>query len=219
VRLTRDCDGAEHFPAAFDPAQWVPILKSLPHGKAGVRLFGVAGVSARLGPGSPAHDVASQLIGSTATPVRAILFDKGKGNNWPLDWHQDRTIAVRERHECEGFGPWTVKHGVAHVEPPFAFLSRMVTLRLHLDVVDADNAPLRIARGSHRQGLIPEADYDAVVTASDIFECLAEAGDIWAYATPILHASRPATHPRRRRVIQIDYSADSLPEPLEWAGV
>lgn len=51
------------------------------------------------------------------------------------------------------------------------------------------------------------------------FACLAAAGDMWAYATPILHASSAATQPRRRRVLQVDYAAIDLPGGLEWLGI
>ena len=37
-----------------------------------------------------------------------------------------------------------------HVAPPYEFMQRMVALRLHLDAVDADNGPLQVISGSHR---------------------------------------------------------------------
>lgn len=49
--------------------------------------------------------VAALYLGEDARPVRAILFDKTPQANWSLGWHQDRTIAVRERRETCGFGP------------------------------------------------------------------------------------------------------------------
>jgi hypothetical protein len=39
------------------------------------------------------------------------------------------------------------------------------------------------------------------------------------YATPILHASEAVSVTCRRRVLQIDYSADELTGGLEWLGV
>lgn len=118
-----------------------------------------------------------------------------------------------------GFGPWTIKSGMHHVAPPFALLARMITLRVHLDDVTPDNAPLLIAPGSHKLGQVRESEVDAVVARSGVHVCLANAGDVWLYATPILHASAAATEPDRRRVLQIDFSADSLPEGLSWLGV
>ncbi len=49
--------------------------------------------------------------------------------------------------------------------------------------------------------------------------CLAAAGDVWAYATPILHASAPSMSNRHRRVLQLDYAAVDLPGGLDWYGV
>lgn len=147
-----------------------------------------------------------------------ILFDKGKHNNWSLGWHQDRTIAVRQRLEVDDFGPWTVKAGIAHVAPPLSLLASMITLRVHLDDVGLDNAPLLVALGTHRIGLINEADVEAVATSSETFTCKAKRGDIWAYATLILHRSEKSSLLTRRRVLQIDYAADALPGGLEWLG-
>jgi hypothetical protein len=49
--------------------------------------------------------------------------------------------------------------------------------------------------------------------------CLAEAGDIWLYATPIVHASEAAHVPAHRRVLQVDFAAGDLPGGLTWFGV
>ena len=167
----------------------------------------------------PIAGIARQAIGPAARPVRAILFDKNAASNWALGWHQDRTIAVRARVEVPGFGPWTVKQGILHVAPPFALLESMVTLRIHLDPVPIGNAPLLIARGSHRLGLVRDADARRMAETCATLPCLAEEGDVWAYATPILHASERAREPKRRRVLQVDYAAETLPNGLSWVGV
>ena len=163
--------------------------------------------------------IARRLIGPGAKPVRAILFDKCESQNWSLGWHQDRTICVQERHDIEGYGPWTVKSGMLHVEPVFDLIERMVTLRAHLDPVPETNAPLLIAVGSHRLGRIPTIEVDEVVRNSRVEACLANAGDIWAYRTSILHASQAVERGSRRRVLQVDFSADDLPGELRWAGI
>lgn len=126
---------------------------------------------------------------------------------------------MRERHDVPGYGPWSTKADVQHVEPPFALIEAMVTLRVHVDPVPAGNAPLLIAPGSHRLGRIAEPDIAAAVERCGTTACLAERGDIWAYATPILHASAASTGHAHRRVLQLDYAADRLPAPLEWLGV
>lgn len=95
----------------------------------------------------------------------------------------------------------------------------MFTLRVHLDDVPATNAPLLIAPGSHRHGRVPVAEVEGVVTRCGTVACLALAGDVWVYSTPILHASEAAGNPVRRRVLQVDYSCDALPGGLEWLGL
>ena len=60
------------------------------------------------------------VLGERFFPVRGILFDKIPDANWKVPWHQDVTIAVQERIEVEGFGPWSMKADVLHVQPPGA---------------------------------------------------------------------------------------------------
>lgn len=162
-------------------------------------------------------ELVEHLAGRAMRPVRAIAFDKSPDANWALGWHQDRTINLAARAEVEGYGPWTIKQGSQHVEPPFKVIAAMLTLRIHLDPVTQDNAPLEIALGSHRKGYIAEPDVAAVVAGSSLAVCLAQPGDVWAYSTPILHASQRSRSTARRRVLQVDFSAAALPEPLEWA--
>jgi len=219
--VTIDEQGAVHFPGAA--LMCLPALESaiagLPVDRAGIRLHGIAALSRLLAPNAPIGALAAAHLGAGCRPVRAILFDKSAATNWSLAWHRDRTIAVRHRIETTGFGPWTCKAGMQHVAPPFAILADMLTLRVHLDPVPADNAPLLIAPGSHRMGPIPEPEIEAVVARYGTLACLAEAGDAWLYATPILHASAAAANPARRRVLQIDYAAGDLPGGLEWLGL
>jgi hypothetical protein len=215
-------DGAERNVRALDG----PALKALegvlaaqPRDVAGVRLFGVEGLRAFLNAGGPIGAIAARALKGSPKPVRAILFDKTPATNWSLPWHQDRVIAVRERIEVENYGPWSRKHGALHVASPFEVLREMITLRVHIDPVPETNAPLLIAPGSHRLGRVPEIDIPAAVATSGVAACLAEPGDIWAYATPILHASERATKPSHRRVLQVDYAVGELPGGLAWLGV
>lgn len=215
-------DGAELAPNALEGptlAALEQVLAGQPRDVAGVRLFGVEGLLDFLATNGPIGNLAAGRLGEMARPVRAILFDKTASANWALAWHQDRVIAVREREEVEGFGPWTRKHGALHVAPPFELLAGMLTLRAHLDPVPQTNAPLLVAPGSHRFGRISEADVPEVVSKCGVAMCLAEAGDIWIYATPILHASDRASVATHRRVLQVDYAVGDLPGGLQWLGV
>ena len=66
------------------------------------------------------------VLGEGFFPVRGILFDKIPDANWKVPWHQDVTIAVQERVEAEGFGPWSMKADVLHVQPPAEVLGHMI---------------------------------------------------------------------------------------------
>jgi hypothetical protein len=220
--LTLTQDGAHHIPAALPEAALATIeaaLAILPTDRAGHRLASLPALADMLNATGTIGRHPAAHLGKAAKPVRAIFFDKSETTNWSLGWHQDRTIAVQQRIDTPGFGPWTLKSGIQHVAPPQSLLDRMLTLRLHLDPVDVDNAPLLIAPGSHRHGRVPEGDVAALVAACGTHACLARRGDIWLYATPILHASDAAATPRHRRVLQLDYSADPLPAALQWLGV
>lgn len=216
-----DRHGARRFEGVLGPcmARLEAAISKLDTGEAGVRIHGLKPLAPLLVTGGCIGAVAASVLGRDARPVRAVLFNKSAEANWSLAWHQDRTICVKERREAPGFGPWTVKSGLLHVAPPFDLLSRMVTLRAHLDDVPAGNAPLLIAPGSHTFGRIAIDDIETVVSQCGTATCLAEAGDVWLYATPILHASERATAPTTRRVLQVDYAAEQLPAGLEWLGV
>lgn len=220
--LDFEADGAMLAPGALDTATLGALRTALAGAEAarpGRRLADAAGLDAILSVGGAIGAIAASAIGNAARPVRAVLFDKTASTNWKLGWHQDRTIVVERRVEVAGFGPWTRKAGLQHVAPPFEVLTRMVTLRAHLDDVAADNAPLLIAPGSHRLGRIAEGEVAAAVARCGTIACLARAGDVWMYSTPILHASDAAEAPAQRRVLQLDYAAFDLPSGLSWRGV
>jgi ectoine hydroxylase-related dioxygenase (phytanoyl-CoA dioxygenase family) len=161
--------------------------------------------------------VVSRLTGGVAFPVRAILFDKTDRANWSVPWHQDLAIAVVERTETDGFGPWSVKEGVVHVQPPPQILASMVTIRLHLDDCTADNGALRVLPGSHLQGELGNeaiskwAEHQAPVT------CEIRKGGALLMRPLLLHASAPAKNPSHRRVLHVEYAAIELPNGLKWS--
>lgn len=195
------------------------LLEPYDRGKPGQRISGNADLASWLAPDGVFGAILYNLELRNHRPVRAVLFDKSAGNNWALGWHQDRTICVRHKIEEPGFGPYSVKDGLIHVEPPFTLIERMTTLRIHIDPVDETNAPLIVAQGSHKQGRITTDQVEAVAAASPQFTCLANIGDVWAYSTAILHASKRSDGKQRRRVLQVDYSPDHLPGGLEWSGI
>jgi hypothetical protein len=79
---------------------------------------------AKLAESARVRQLAQAVLGDTAFAVRGILFDKIPQANWKVPWHQDVTIAVRAREDVEGFGPWSTKAGILHVQPPAQVLER-----------------------------------------------------------------------------------------------
>ncbi len=149
-------------------------------------------------------------------PVRAIFFDKSPDVNWLVAWHQDLTLAVRERRDVPSFGPWSVKDGIPHVQPPIELLEQMLTIRVHFDDADETNGALRVLPGSHRFGRLTPAAVQTARTQIPEFLCAAKVGDAVIMRPLILHASGRSTSPRHRRVLHIEYAAFALPGGLEW---
>jgi ectoine hydroxylase-related dioxygenase (phytanoyl-CoA dioxygenase family) len=157
------------------------------------------------------------VLGGRAFPVRALLFDKTPGANWKVAWHQDLSIAVRTRIDVPGFGPWSVKAGVHHVQPPASVLERMLTVRLHLDDCGPDNGPLLVLPGSHVAGALSPAGVREWRARVAPVACHAPAGGAVLMRPLLLHASSAASAPGHRRVIHVEYANADLPGGLEWA--
>lgn len=166
---------------------------------------------------SPAvRSVAEAVLGLGCFAVRAILFDETPQANRKVVWHQDVTIAVRARASVAGFGPWSEKEGVPHVQPPVELLERMLAVRVHLDDRGAENGPVRVLPGSHRVGRLSGEAIDAWRAGATPVDCLAERGGVLAFRPLILHASSPAERAGHRRVVHVEFASEELPEPLEW---
>lgn len=169
--LELERDGAQLFTGLLGEAalQCVECAFDAQDVKPGVRLGASGGgLKELLGPGTLGV-LARRKQGPASRPVRILLFNKRPGMNWALGLHQDRTIAVTRRAEVDGFGPWSVKDGQPHVQPPQSVIAGMLTLRVHLDDTGIDAAPLLILPGSHRLGRLSEADIGTAAVRSEPF--------------------------------------------------
>lgn len=171
---------------------------------------------ARLARSEAVRALVEPVLGRTCFAVRGILFDKTPDANWKVTWHQDLTIAVRDRAEMDGFGPWSEKAGVVHVQPPAPVLERMLTVRLHLDHCGPQNGPVRVVPGSHAHGRLDATAVESWRERVAEVPCCTAAGGALVMRPLILHASSPATLPAHRRVVHLEFAADPLPGGLEW---
>ena len=150
-------------------------------------------------------------------PVRAIYIDKHADANWLVTWHQDLTLAVRERVEVPGFGPWSLKGGVPHVQPPIPLLEQMLTVRLHLVAAAETNGALCVLPGTHRLGRLSPERIQALRTEQSEVVCRAAAGDVLLLRPLLLHASGRSHVGGRRRILHVEYAGFALPAGLQWA--
>src|SRR5262245_7876393 len=204
-------------PRVFDTTEQRELAAMLgPVSGAGRRgLLGWPAVSALVS-SSRLLDIVRPHLASEPLPVRAIYFDKGPEANWLVSWHQDLTLALRAFGEHPGFGPWSTKDGIPHVQPPVELLQQMLTIRLHLDDADEANGALRVLPGSHRLGRLSAERIQALRSQQSDFLCVVSAGDALLMRPLLLHASSRSTSTRHRRVLHIEYAAFTLPPELQW---
>jgi predicted DNA-binding transcriptional regulator YafY len=147
---------------------------------------------------------------------KAMYFDKPPLSNWYVTWHQDTTIAVKEKIETEGFFGWTRKEGLVGVCPPEEILKNTVTVRIHLDGTDAKNGALQVIPGSQHKRL---SDSEiALITGNSIAHtCEVSCGGVHLMKPLLLHASAKTHNQKHRRVIHLEFNSVDLPNGLEWA--
>jgi hypothetical protein len=206
--------GFEIVPSVFERSEVARIAEALQDNTIGQSRAGARHLMRHPAVSVVARDprmfaIASRFLGPSAIPFRATLFDKSRGNNWLVVWHQDTALPLVERRDVTGWGPWSVKAGITYAHAPASALARVVALRLHIDDSDADNGPLRVLPGTHAQGLLSDADLTRVARDVAAVDCTAPAGGVVAMRPLLVHASSKAATDRRRRVLHIEY-AESL---------
>jgi hypothetical protein len=165
------------------------------------------------------RSIVEASLGKTAFPVQGMLFDKTPKANWVVPWHQDLTICVVEKIEVPGYGPWTMKAGMCHVQPPVPILEHMLSVRIHLDDCDESNGALKVIPGTHRLGRLTRERILEQQHLVGSISCTVRAGGVVLMRPLLLHASSPASHANHRRVIHIDYTSSSLDGGLRWSIV
>ena len=145
-------------------------------------------------------DLAKGALGERPIPFRATLFDKSSGSNWLVVWHQDTALPLQAKHEEPQWGPWSVKEGVIYAHAPAWALEQVIALRLHLDDSNEENGPLRVLPRSHSLGVLSDDDVAAMAQGSGSVECTVKTNS-----------------PKPRRVLHIEYAAESLMQAVPLA--
>jgi ectoine hydroxylase-related dioxygenase (phytanoyl-CoA dioxygenase family) len=123
---------------------------------------------------------------------------------------------VEKRIELEGFGPWTTKAGVTHVQPPIAVLEGMLALRVHLDDCHTWNGALRVVPGSHKFGRLSQEAISVRIKTEMPMVCEVPRGGVLLMKPLLLHSSSVSATPLQRRVIHFEFSSSDLPGGLSW---
>lgn len=216
-----DLDGAGYALADLVLAdhQCEHIVRSLPAvsgGRGGVRNLIVHPTVVQL----LAHEALGRylwsMIGRELVAVKATLFDKTVESNRRVQWHQDRTIPVKERMSVSGYGPWSTKSGSLHVEPPAEVLAQMLAVRIHLDLCGSENGPLRVIPGTHLLGKLAESQVVDVVDEREMVELHARRGGIILMRPLLVHSSSPAREGAHRRVLHVELAPLESISPLQW---
>jgi ectoine hydroxylase-related dioxygenase (phytanoyl-CoA dioxygenase family) len=185
----------------------------------GIRdLLNVAPVVRDLARGLGIRNLVDSIAGKDAQVIRAIFFDKTPEANWKVAWHQDLTIAVRQKKEVEGFDRWSVKAGILHTQAPVSILENILTMRIHLDATDESNGALKVIASSHKHGRLDAEKIQKLKDIGEMVVCRVPKRGVLLMRPLLLHASTAGSKPAHRRVIHLEFSADKLPGGLEWYG-
>lgn len=194
-----DAQGYVHVPGVIDPALCAAITTEiLPH-EHPLEAWNTTGVlrgdkkilhhspTAKAAADGPLLDLAKALIGETARlSTRTLLITKPPAVGQSFPWHQDSAYYGRDA-------------------------ARYVIVTLYLDPALADNGPLAVIPGSHRQGLIahdkrPNGKRALFgVTTADAVIVPAQVGDVVCLDLHLVHGSAPNTSDRPRRTIRYGY--------------
>lgn len=215
VIQTLEQDGFAILPRCLDEATVQSLHDQLGDSKHAQRNLLALPAARDLAASRPVREIMGTVLGPRCFAVRGILFNKTQESNWKVVWHQDLTIAVRERREVNGFGPWTVKAGVLHVQPSAEILNRILAIRVRLDESGPDNGPLRVIPGSHKAGRL-SAEQIANWKKKDYVTCTVPKGGALLMRPLLLHASSACVALKPRLVIHLEFASEELPLGLEW---
>ncbi|TWT63863.1 Phytanoyl-CoA dioxygenase (PhyH) [Rubinisphaera italica] len=162
----------------------------------------------------PLLNLLERTLGKEYGLVRGLFFDKPPMQTWALPWHKDLLIAVQQESvKSDRYSRPRLRIGVPHSEPPLEVLQSMLTLRIHLDDMTAENGPLEVLPGSHHTG----KDFRVAGFREEQLTC--KSGDVLAIRPLVVHSSG-RSHPetdQHRRILHLEFSGlKELPSGIKW---
>jgi ectoine hydroxylase-related dioxygenase (phytanoyl-CoA dioxygenase family) len=197
----------EHVLDAADCDRVAAALADRPSGRAGKRHLMSHPAVADLARREPLMRLARGWVGPGAVPYRATLFEKSGERNWLVVWHQDTTLPLLAKTASADWGPWSTKDGILYAQAPTWALEQIIALRIHLDASTPDNGPLRVIPGSHRDGVLTDAEVFDRAKRSSPVDVLVGKGGVLAMRPLLIHASSKARGLQPRRVLHVEYAS------------
>ena len=146
---------------------------------------------------------------------RSILFNKTAGKNWSVLWHQDLSLCLKKKIPVDGYGPWSVKENIPHVQPPGEILKGMITARLHIDANNENNGALKVIPQSHKNGILNRDTVQKLSKNEKIHTCCGQSGSLLLMKPLILHSSSSSSGTSDRRVLHLEFLNQQPQSPLK----
>jgi ectoine hydroxylase-related dioxygenase (phytanoyl-CoA dioxygenase family) len=137
--------------------------------------------------------------------VQCTLFEKSTARNWLVIAHQDLSLPVAVNSVVAR----TTSDGVCIARADAGTLASSVAIRIHLNDCNANDGPLRVVLGSHRNGVLTQTEIAESVRAKRVNLQIANPGDAWLMSPLLIHASSKSTGTSRRRVLQFLFAPQS----------
>lgn len=154
----------------------------------------------------PVSNIIEKFLGQHYLMIRALYFNKNQTNNWPIAWHQDKTLVVSDTKGLSALGDWKQLNGRCRLEPTEEQLRHMIAVRIHLDDTTLDNGCLQVIPESHKLGILAHSELEQIVSKQTPQLCIANAGDILVMRPLLLHRSGRVSNVDQRRVIHIEFT-------------
>lgn len=190
----------------LEALQQIPVRRT----RAGARHVLAYPVVADLARREQLTGMAREILGASAFPFRATLFDKSPEANWLITWHQDTALPMREWRNDPDWGPWSAKDNVLYAHAPARALVHVLALRVHLDDCTSQNGPLRVLPSTHTLGVLTDDRIRQLASEISPVECVAPQGSVVAMRPLLLHASSKSKSDSPRRVLHIEYAASPV---------